>query len=101
MTFVQIIEITTSRLSEVEALMEEWITKTEGKRSAGRSLLTQDRDRPGTYVQVVEFPSYEEAMANSDLPETGDFAERLAMLCDGPPSFRNLDLLREDRLERS
>jgi len=101
MTFVQIIEITTSRLGEVEALMAEWITKTEGKRSASRSLLTQDRDRPSTYVQIVEFPSYEEAMANSDLPETGDFAERLIVLCDGPPSFRNLDLLREDGLARS
>ena len=99
MTFVQIIEITTARLGEVEALMEEWITKTEGKRSASRSLLTQDRDRPGTYVQIVQFPSYEEAMANSDLPETGHFAERLTVLCDGPPSFRNLDLLREDTLE--
>ena len=98
MAFVQIIEITTSRLGEVEALMEEWVTRTEGKRSASRSLLTEDRDRPGTYVQVVEFPSYEDAMANSDLPETGDFAERLTVLCDGPPSFRNLDLLREDRL---
>ena len=98
MTFVQIIEIPTARLGEVEALMEEWVTKTEGRRSASRSLLTQDRDRPGTYVQVVEFPSYEEAMANSDLPETGDFAGRLTALCDGPPSFRNLDLLREDRL---
>jgi hypothetical protein len=96
--FVQIIEITTSRLGEVEALMEEWVTQTEGKRSASRSLLTQDRDRPGTYVQVVEFPSYQEAMANSDLPETGGFAQRLAALCDSPPSFRNLDLLREDRL---
>jgi hypothetical protein len=97
-TFVQIIEITTSRLGEAEALMEEWASKTEGRRSASRSLLTQDRDRPGTYVQIVEFPSYEEAMANSDLPETGEFAERLAVLCDGPPSFRNLDLLREDML---
>ncbi len=39
MTFVQIVEITTARLSEVEALLEEWITKTEGRRSASRSLL--------------------------------------------------------------
>jgi hypothetical protein len=32
-------------------------------------------------VQVVEFPSYEEAMANSALPETAAFAEKLATLC--------------------
>lgn len=50
------------------------------------------------YAQIVESSSYEEAMANSDLPETGDIAERLTALCDGPPSFRNLDLLREERL---
>ena len=98
MPFVQIIEITTSRPAEVQALMEEWVAKTEGKRSASRSLLTRDRDRPGTYVQVVEFPSYEEAMRNSGLPETGEFAERISRLCDGPPTFRNLDLIREDRL---
>ena len=58
-------------------------------------MLTQDRDRPDTYVQVVEFPSYEAAMANSDLPETAAFAEQLAKLCDAPPSFRNLDVVRE------
>jgi hypothetical protein len=98
MSFVQIIEITTSRLGEVEALMEEWAAQTEGKRSASRSVLTKDRDRPNTYVQVVEFPSYEEAMANSGLPETAEFAQRLSGLCDGPPAFRNLDLVREDRL---
>jgi len=33
-------------------------------------------------------------MANSNLPETGEFAERLAELCDGPPAFRNLDVRR-------
>jgi hypothetical protein len=32
------------------------------------------------------------------LPETAEFAQRLSRLCDGPPTFRNLDLVREDRL---
>ena len=57
-------------------------------------MLSADRDKANTYVQVVEFPSYEEAMANSNLPETSEFAERLNKLCDGPPSFRNLDVRR-------
>jgi hypothetical protein len=35
-------------------------------------------------------------MANSGLPETGEFAEKLAGLCDGPPMFRNLDMQRVD-----
>ena len=43
-------------------------------------------------MQIVEFPSYEDAMANSELPETAAFAERLRGLCDGPLLFRNLDV---------
>ena len=55
----------------------------------------RDRDRANTYVQIVEFPSYEEAMANSELPDTAEVATRLAELCDGPPTFRNLDVTRD------
>ncbi len=98
MAFIQIIEITTSRPEEIQGLMDEWVTKTEGKRRTHRSTLTADRDRPGTCLQIVEFPSYEDAMANSSLPETGEFAERLVKLCDGPPAFRNLDVRRVDDL---
>jgi hypothetical protein len=94
--FIQIIEARTSRIGEIQALMDEWVTKTEGRRNADRAGLTADRDQPGTYVQIVEFPSYEEAMANSNLPETGEFAARLAELCDAPPTFRNLDVRRVD-----
>lgn len=98
MAFVQIIEVTTSRIGDVESLMDEWVKRTEGKRKTQRSVLTEDRDRPNTFVQMVEFPSYEAAMANSSLPETGEFAEKLAKLCDGPPAFRNLDVRRTDDL---
>jgi hypothetical protein len=94
MAFIQIIEVTTTRPEEIQELVEEWSARTEGRRSAYRSTLTADRDRPGTYVQIVEFPSYQQAMANSGLPETGEFAEKLARLCDGPPVFRNLDVRR-------
>ena len=96
MTFIQIIEVTTTRPEKIQELVEEWSTKTEGRRTAYRSTLTADRDRPNTYVQMVEFHSYQEAMTNSGLPETGEFAEKLAGLCDGPPVFRNLDVRRVD-----
>ena len=96
MAFIQVIEVTTTRLDEIQALMDEWLVRTEGKRKAQRSTLTADRDRPNTYVQMVEFPSYEAAMANSALPETSEFAERITKLCDAPPSFRNLDVRRVD-----
>lgn len=96
MAFIQIIEATTSRIADVESLMDEWISATEGKRKTQRAVLSEDRDRPNTFVQIVEFPSYEDAMANSSMPETSGFAERLAKLCDSPPSFRNLDVRRTE-----
>jgi hypothetical protein len=98
MAFVQIIEFTTTRPDEVEALTSEWRTKTTGRRTAQRGTFTQDRDRPNTYVQIVEFASYEEAMSNSDLPETASFAQRVAELCDGPMVFRNLDVRSVDEM---
>jgi hypothetical protein len=96
--FIQIIELVTHRPDEVEALTDEWIAATEGRRSAQRGTMTADRDRPNTYVQIVEFPSYEAAMTNSGLPETAGFAERLVKLCDEPPSFRNLDVIRVEAM---
>jgi quinol monooxygenase YgiN len=92
MAFIQLIEIETSRPDEVEALVAEWREQTLGRRTAQRGTFTQDRERPNTYLQIVEFPSYEDAMANSDLPETAAFAQRLGELCDGPMLFRNLDV---------
>jgi hypothetical protein len=41
----------------------------------------------------VEFPSYEAAMKNNELPETAAMAEKMAAICDGPPTFYNLDLV--------
>ncbi len=98
MSFVQIIEFKTSRYDEVEKLMDEWLAATEGKRTPTHGLMCRDRDNEGGYVQIVEFPSYEIAMANSEMPETGEFAQKMMALCDGPATFRNLDVLRDETL---
>jgi len=92
MAFVQIIEFITTRTDDVEALARECESQTAGRGTAQRGTFTKDRDRPNTYVQIVEFPSYEDAMAHSDLPETVAFAERLTRLCDEPMVFGNLDV---------
>lgn len=96
MQFVQLIEFETERYDEADRLFDEWMTRTEGRRTVLQSVVGRDRDREGVYVEVVTFPSYEEAMANSDLPETGEFADRLAKLCVRPPTFRNLDVVRRE-----
>ena len=95
MKFVQIIEYTTSRPDEAQAAVEEFLAATEGKRSVAHGMTAQDRDRPNVYLNIVEFPSYEAAMKNSEMPETQQLAERMQKLCDGPPTFRNLDVTYE------
>jgi len=93
MGFVQIIEYTSSRQDEVDAAVDEFLAATEGKRTSTRAMRCADRDKPNTYLSLVEFPSHEDAMRNSELPGTAALAEKMAKLCDGPPIFRNLDVL--------
>lgn len=92
--FVQIIEFKTSRPDEIKALADEFRAQiaAEGEMPAARGTIAADRDRPGYFLNIVEFESYEQAMANSNRPETQKFAERMAELCDGPPNFLNLDV---------
>ena len=96
--FVQIIQYTATEKNraEMDKLTDKWLADTEGKRTAGRAVSCKDRDKPNTYVDIIEFPSYEEAMKNNELPETGAFAEKAAELSDGPPTFLNLDVMRID-----
>jgi len=94
MSFVQSIEMKTKNIDEIRQLNEEWRSKTEGKRTASRSALCKDRDNPDTYYVLVQFPSYDDAMKNSQLPETNDFAQRISKLCDNV-KFYNLDVIEE------
>ncbi len=98
MSFVQIIEYDTSRPGEADALLDRWVEATAGQRKAQRSTRYKDRAQPNTYMYVVEFPSYDVAMENSELPATSEFAEGMAKLCDRGPEFRDLDVDRTDEL---
>jgi hypothetical protein len=92
--FIQIIEFKSSRADEIKALGEKYRAErmSDGTGGPVRAFFTEDRDRPGTYLNVVEFESYEKAMENSNDPRTTDFAKKMSELCDGPPSFYNLDI---------
>jgi quinol monooxygenase YgiN len=96
MPFVQLIEFQTDRIDEFDAVIDEWLKTSADWRTATRATLAEDQDRPGTYLQIVEFPSYEVAMENSKRPETGKFAERLASMCKGETTFRNLNVRRQE-----
>ncbi|MEU1161668.1 hypothetical protein ABZ372_13320 [Streptomyces sp. NPDC005921] len=94
MTFVQIIDFETDRIDELKALADEMGNQLAGREDGPtRRLILRDRDRPGHYLGVIEFNSYEEAMWNSGDPETSKFAERMAALCTRPPSFTDCDVV--------
>ncbi|MFD5402133.1 hypothetical protein [Streptomyces griseorubiginosus] len=94
MKFVQIIGFATERLEEMQQLMEEAGQRTEG-RTGGPThrMLLKDRDKPNHYLAVLEFESYEEAMRNSDDPETSKLAEQLGALSFGERVYTNCDVL--------
>jgi quinol monooxygenase YgiN len=96
MKFVQIIEYTTSKPDEAQAALDSFLAATEGQRANTHGMTTRDRDRPNTYLQIVVFPSYEAAMKNSEMPATQAMAEAMQKVTDGPPSFRNLDVVFEE-----
>ncbi|HEY9475429.1 MAG TPA: hypothetical protein VIS06_16475 [Mycobacteriales bacterium] len=91
MAFVQIIdlEIDASRYGEAVALEEEWRARTTGQRTTIRNTWCRhhtDRDR---YIDIVEFGSYADAVRNSELPATQEFAQRLEEIAR---SVRYVDL---------
>jgi hypothetical protein len=90
--FVQVIEWKTSKIDEVLKFLEEW-RQSHPDMGPTRVLLCGDRDNQGSYMNVVEFESYEAAMKNNEDPATQEFAQRLASLADGSPTFHNMDVV--------
>ena len=95
MGFVQIIEYKTSKFDEMQQIGDEWEAAAAADSKARRRVLCQDRDDPDKYVNIVFFDSYEEAMENSSLAVTQEFAQKMMALADGPPAFHNLDIIED------
>ncbi|MFI1256345.1 ester cyclase [Streptomyces netropsis] len=101
MTFVQIVDCKTRRYDDMNRLMDNWLELTEGKRTATHSVVGRDRSDSDHYVEIIEFPSYEQAMENSKLPETNRIFEEMVALCDGMPTFTDLDVVRDEQLNKA
>ncbi len=94
--FIQTVTFRTSRIDEVRRLADGQRDKRTAAGDADQPVqvsLCADRDTPNQYTVVVEFASHEAAMANSNHPDTHEFSQQMAKLCDGPPTFANLDVL--------
>lgn len=88
--FIQVIEGRTSRLADLTALFEEW-RRELSPGADGWLGSTHGVDDDGVFVGVVRFESREHAMANSDRPEQGAWAERMMALFDGEVEFHDFD----------
>jgi plasmid stability protein len=90
--FVQLFEFHTDRIDEWSAIQERFRVGIGAERATRWSILGTDRDRPGTFVAIVEFPSYPAAMGNSGHAATQTFLKELQEICTDEPGFRNLDV---------
>ncbi|GAA2595249.1 hypothetical protein GCM10009863_05500 [Streptomyces axinellae] len=87
-------------MDELNRLMDAWVEATQGKRTATHSVVGRDRADSTHVVEIVEFPSHEEAMQNSHLPETEGIFREMLDLCEGEPSFTDLDVMRDEQLNK-
>jgi steroid delta-isomerase-like uncharacterized protein len=100
MTFVQLIDCKTNRFDEMNRLLDSWVEQTKGRRTATHALVGKDRSDGSHLIEIVEFPSYEDAMRNSNLPETDRIFREMVALCDEMPTFTDLDVVRDEQLNR-
>jgi len=91
--FVQLIEFSTDRIDHWNQITDRFVTALGDRRTTRWSLIGADRDRPGTYLAMVEFDSYDAAMTNSGQPETDVWFKEFLQMCRGEPMFRNLDVV--------
>ena len=88
--FIQIIQGRCSRQDEMHALADEWREKLSAGADGwlgGTYGFTDD----GMFMGVIRFEDREKAMSNSKRPEQGEWADRMAALCDGPVEFHDSD----------
>jgi len=90
--FLQLIEFHTGDPERFRALAEEWRDRIGTDATARWAVVTADRDRPDTYLELVAFPDFAAAMRNSEHPVTSDFAKKMQEATEGEAGFRNLDV---------
>ncbi|MET8137361.1 MULTISPECIES: hypothetical protein [unclassified Streptomyces] len=93
MKFVQIVDIESERMDELRQLVQQAEQRNTGREGGPtHRLVLKDRNTPNRYLALIEFESYEDAMRNSNDPETSKMAEQMAALCTRPPSFTDCDV---------
>ena len=90
--FIQLIEYETDDIEAVERSLLKFREEHPGVMMFTASRIAEDRDKPGTYISIVEFDSYESAMKQSNDPALSEFVQRVGPELMTTRSFRNLDV---------
>lgn len=88
--FIQVIQGRTTRAAELRPLAESW-RDGDGSGAVGWLGGTFGVTDDGDFLGVIRFSSREDARANSERPETGAFAQKMAALMDGAVLFHDCD----------
>ncbi|HEX9411802.1 MAG TPA: hypothetical protein VF986_08930 [Actinomycetota bacterium] len=95
MSFIQTLSFVARDEEQLKKLMDEWEKDAGAAPGFQRTWILKDRERPNAYLVSAEFSSYDEAMKNSNRPETDAMAKRLFALVEGKVEYRNYDLIGE------
>jgi len=91
-SFIQLIEFQAHDLDRIRELADQWRERIGSEATARWGVISADRDRRNTYVQLVAFPDYAAAMRNSEHPATTELAKQLQEVTEGETNYRNLDV---------
>ena len=90
--FIQLIEYETNDVEAVQKAILKFRDEHPDVMTFATSVVAEDRDKPGTYISIVEFPSYEEAMKQSNHPALSEFVQSVGPELMTNQRFRNLDV---------
>ncbi len=96
LSLLQFVEITTDQPDVVRELQYEWECETRDMRIDRKFQFTIDRDRPDTYLAVIEFDDFESALIHAEMPQTQRLYERIAELSGKPPRIRNFTIIHSE-----
>jgi uncharacterized protein (DUF1330 family) len=96
--FVQVIEYRTDQPDEYQLAVDKWRERMGGRTTVRWAMTGEEHNDPGHFMEIVEFPNYEQAMRNSRDPETSELADRLRSLSTGKVVFHDLDVVAAERV---
>ena len=90
--FIQLVEFETNDIEAVQNAIQKFRDEHPDIMTFTTSRVAEDRDKPGTYISIVEFPSYDEAKKRSNHPAFSEFVQSIGPELMANRRFRTLDV---------